>query len=53
MPNEQHDRVEKRVTLKAPVSTVWRAIADAKEFGRWFGVQLDGPWTAGKTIHGS
>ena len=48
-----NDRIEKKVTLKAPVSTVWRAIADAKEFGRWFGVQLDGPWTVGKTINGS
>src|SRR5215212_3502271 len=53
MSSEQHDRVEKKVTLRAPVSTVWRAIADAKEFSRWFGVQLDGPWTAGKTIQGS
>jgi uncharacterized protein YndB with AHSA1/START domain len=48
-----NDRVEKKVTLHAPVSTVWRAIADAKEFGRWFGVQLDGPWAVGKTINGS
>ena len=47
------DRIEKRVTLRAPVSRVWRAIADAEEFGRWFGVKLDGPFVAGKTITGT
>ena len=47
------DRIEKRVTLRAPVSRVWRALADAKEFGRWFGVRLDGEFAAGKTITGT
>ena len=47
-----HDRIEKRVRLRAPVSRVWRAIADSQEFGRWFGVQLEGPFVAGRTIIG-
>lgn len=34
------DKIEKQVTLKAPVSRVWRAIASAEEFGRWFGFTL-------------
>jgi uncharacterized protein YndB with AHSA1/START domain len=34
------DRIEKQVILRAPVARVWRAIADAGEFGRWFGVKL-------------
>jgi uncharacterized protein YndB with AHSA1/START domain len=46
------DRIEKRVTLRAPVGRVWRAISDAREFSRWFGVRLDGPFVAGKTITG-
>ncbi|WP_437898248.1 SRPBCC family protein [Sorangium sp. So ce124] len=46
------DRIEKRVTLRAPVSRVWRAIADAREFGRWFGVELVGEFAAGKTLIG-
>jgi uncharacterized protein YndB with AHSA1/START domain len=50
---DQYDRIEKRVTLRAPVSRVWRAIADAKEFGRWFGVTLDGEFAAGKTVGGT
>jgi uncharacterized protein YndB with AHSA1/START domain len=47
------DKIEKKVTLRAPVSRVWRALADAKEFGRWFGVRLDGEFAAGKTITGT
>jgi len=47
------DRIEKRVTLHAPVSRVWRAIADAQEFGRWFGFTLEGPFEPGKRMKGS
>ncbi len=47
------DRIEKQVTLKAPVSRVWRAISDAKEFGAWFGFTLDGPFAAGKAMKGT
>lgn len=47
------DRIEKQVTLRAPISRVWRAIADAKEFGRWFGVELDGEFAPGKEITGT
>jgi uncharacterized protein YndB with AHSA1/START domain len=47
------DRIEKEVTLRAPVSRVWRAIADAEEFGRWFGVKLDGAFAVGQTITGT
>lgn len=47
------DRIEKQVTLKAPVSRVWRAISDAKEFGAWFGFTLDGPFVVGKAMKGT
>jgi uncharacterized protein YndB with AHSA1/START domain len=47
------DRIEKRVTLRAPVSRVWRAIADAREFGRWFGFTLEGPFAPGRTMKGT
>jgi uncharacterized protein YndB with AHSA1/START domain len=46
------DRIEKTVTLRAPVSRVWKAIADAKEFGSWFGVRLEGDFVAGKSMKG-
>ena len=44
------DRIEKHVVLRAPRSRVWRAIADAAEFGSWFRMQLDGAFVAGKTV---
>jgi uncharacterized protein YndB with AHSA1/START domain len=47
------DRIEKQITLRAPVSRVWRAIADAREFGRWFGFTLDGQFEEGKQLTGS
>src|ERR1700721_4122936 len=44
------DRIEKRVVLRAPLDRVWRAISDAEEFGRWFGVRFDGPFVAGAAV---
>ena len=44
------DRIEKSVFLRAPIDRVWRAISDAKEFGRWFGVSLDGSFAAGARL---
>ncbi|MET0412457.1 MAG: SRPBCC family protein [Polyangiaceae bacterium] len=47
------DRIEKQVTLRAPVARVWRAIVDAQEFGRWFGVKLEGPFVVGQGVRGT
>lgn len=44
------DRIEKQVVLRAPLDRVWRAISDAEEFGRWFGVRFDGPFVAGRSV---
>ena len=44
------DRIEKRVLLRAALDRVWRAISDAEEFGRWFGVRFDGPFVAGASV---
>jgi len=46
------DRIEKTVELKAPVSRVWRALTDHHEFGKWFRVQLDGPFVPGQVSRG-
>lgn len=46
------DRIEKQVELKAPVSRVWRALTDYREFGEWFRVKLEGPFVAGKAAGG-
>lgn len=47
-----NDKIEKRVELKAPVSRVWRALTDHREFGEWFRVKLDGPFVAGQVSTG-
>jgi uncharacterized protein YndB with AHSA1/START domain len=46
------DRIEKRIELKAPVSRVWRALTDYREFGEWFRVRLDGPFVVGEVSRG-
>ena len=46
------DRIEKRFEVSAPRSRVWRAIANAQEFGTWFGMQLDGEFATGATVRG-
>ena len=47
-----NDRIEKVVELKAPVSRVWRALTDHREFGTWFRVRLEGPFVPGQTARG-
>ncbi len=45
-------RIEKRIELKAPVSRVWRALTDYREFGEWFRVKIDGPFVQGQVSRG-
>lgn len=47
------DTIEKRITLQAPISRVWRALTDAEEFGQWFGIRLDGPFVVGQRMRGT
>jgi uncharacterized protein YndB with AHSA1/START domain len=46
------NRIEKQIELKAPISRVWRALTDYREFGEWFRVKLEGPFVVGKTAGG-
>ena len=46
------DRIEKRIELKAPLSRVWRALTDHREFGEWFRVKIDGPFVPGQSSRG-
>jgi len=48
-----NDRIEKQIELKAPVSRVWRALTDYREFGEWFRVKLDGPFVQGQVSRGN
>jgi uncharacterized protein YndB with AHSA1/START domain len=46
------DRIVKKTLLRATRERVWRAVSDAKEFGAWFGVEFDAPFTAGARMRG-
>lgn len=46
------DRIEKKILLRAPLKRVWRALSNAQEFGTWFGVKFDAPFTPGARLSG-
>ena len=49
------DRIEKEIVLRAPRSRVWRALANAEEFGAWFGMKVEGTFAPGAraiALHG-
>jgi uncharacterized protein YndB with AHSA1/START domain len=47
------DQIEKKIVLKASRDRVWRALTNAKEFGTWFGVNLEGEFAPGKKMKGA
>ena len=52
--NSSTDRIEKQILLKAPRSRVWRALSNAEEFGKWFGVNFAGKQSvAGQSVQGN
>lgn len=47
------DRIVRSIHIKAPRSRVWRALSDAPEYGKWFGVNLAGQtFAAGQPVKG-
>lgn len=46
------ERIEKKIEIAAPVSRVWKALTDSKQFGEWFLVKMDGPFVAGQPMGG-
>ena len=49
---KSEQKIEKKIELRAPVSRVWRALTDYREFGEWFRVKLNGPFVAGQVTRG-
>jgi uncharacterized protein YndB with AHSA1/START domain len=41
------DRIEREIVLRAPRARVWRALTDAREFGKWFGVDMKDAFVVG------
>jgi uncharacterized protein YndB with AHSA1/START domain len=52
MPTTTTDRIEKRIHLRHPRSTVWRALTDSQEFGTWFGARFAEPFRPGTRVRG-
>ena len=46
------DRIEKQFEVNARRSRVWRALADAEEFGSWFRAKLETGFAVGKSVKG-
>jgi uncharacterized protein YndB with AHSA1/START domain len=46
------DRIEKEIVLRAPRAKVWRALTDAREFGRWFGAEMTDRFAPGARARG-
>ncbi|GHC03025.1 SRPBCC family protein [Cerasicoccus arenae] len=43
----------KQIEIAAPVSKVWRALTDHRQFGEWFHAKIDSPFVVGGTSTGS
>ncbi|QDU90725.1 hypothetical protein Pla175_41360 [Pirellulimonas nuda] len=52
MSGSTPDRIEKQIEIAAPVSRVWRALTDHREFGEWFRANLESPFVTGQTVRG-
>jgi len=44
--------IRKEIVLRAAHDQVWQAISDSTRFGQWFGVEIDGPFVAGREAVG-
>jgi uncharacterized protein YndB with AHSA1/START domain len=50
--NRPENSIEKSIELHAPVSRVWQALTDHRQFGEWFRVHLDAPFQPGQPSTG-
>jgi uncharacterized protein YndB with AHSA1/START domain len=46
------DKIEKEIIMRAPRSKVWRALTNAEEFGKWFGVKMHDSFVPGAIARG-
>lgn len=51
MKNDEN-KIQRQIELKKPVSRVWKALTDYREFGDWFRVALEAPFAVGKEASG-
>jgi uncharacterized protein YndB with AHSA1/START domain len=46
------DHIEKKILLRAPLKRIWRALSDSSEFGTWFGMKFNAPFSPGAVMRG-
>jgi uncharacterized protein YndB with AHSA1/START domain len=46
------NQIEKQIEIAAPVTRVWQALTDSRQFGEWFLVKMEGPFVAGQPVAG-
>lgn len=46
------DQIKKSIVIKSPVSRVWKALTDHKEYGIWFQCEIDRPFIVGEVVMG-
>lgn len=44
--------IQRTIDIKAPISRVWKALTDSREFGQWFRAKIDQPFRIGETSTG-
>ncbi|MEQ9347704.1 MAG: SRPBCC family protein [Thalassospira sp.] len=44
--------IEKSIEIKASRARVWQALTDHRQFGAWFGVDIEAPFTVGEVSNG-
>ncbi len=52
MTPKNTDRIEQKRLLRVPRAFIRHALADAGEFGAWFGARFEGPFRQGATVRG-
>ncbi len=46
------EQIEKKILLHSSRQSIWRALSDSTEFGKWFGMKFDGTFAPGVILHG-
>lgn len=44
------DSITRTIDLNAPLETVWKALSDYREFGKWFLAEIKAPFIQGTTV---
>ena len=48
----RQNQIQKTIVIKAPRKKVWQALADSKEFGKWFGASIQDSFKPGTPARG-